>query len=250
MKQEVKSLFISDVHLGSVFCKADHLNILLSKYKCENLFILGDFFDGWKLKKGFYWTDEKTFVIRKILTMIKKDKTKVVYLTGNHDEFLRDFPIEAFGSVLVCDEYIYRSFDRKFLLLHGDRFDTLCNTFGILYWLGDRAYTLALHFNRITNIIGRKLGFRYYPISALLKRKVKGAVNFINNFEFAVSKYCKEKECSDVMVGHIHHAELNKDLDGVLYHNSGDFVESCTAIIERLDGRLELVKIQDNYNQL
>lgn len=244
MKKKVKSIFISDIHLGSVFCKAKQLNTFLSNYECENLFILGDFFDGWKLKKNFYWTDEKTFVLRKILSMIKNDKTKVVYLTGNHDEFLRDFPIDHFGSVLVCDEYVYESSGKRFLLLHGDVFDNLCNTFGILYKLGDSAYTVALHFNRITNYIGRKLGLKYYPISSLLKRNVKGAVNFINNFEFAVAKYCKEKNCSDIIVGHIHHAELNKELSGIKYHNTGDFVESCTAIIEKKDGQLELLKFR------
>jgi UDP-2,3-diacylglucosamine pyrophosphatase LpxH len=243
MRKEVKSIMVSDVHLGSVFSQAKHLNDFLSSYKCEYLFILGDFFDGWKLKKGFYWTDEKTFVIRRILSMIKKDGTKVIYLTGNHDEFLRDFPIETFGSIHVCDEYIYESFGRRILLLHGDLFDNLCNSIGLLYHVGDKLYTIALHINRITNYIRRKFGFKYYPISSILKRKVKGAVNFINNFEFAVAKYCKKKGCSDVIVGHIHHAELNKKLHGINYHNTGDFVESCTAIIETLDGELQLLKV-------
>jgi UDP-2,3-diacylglucosamine pyrophosphatase LpxH len=240
MKQKVKSIFLSDIHLGCRFCKAKELDKFLSKYETEYLFLIGDIFDGWKLKKNFYWSDDMTFVIRRILTMIKKNGTKVIYITGNHDEFLRDFPIEEIGSIYFCDEYVYEYSGRKILITHGDLFDNLCNKYGFLYHIGDRLYTAALHFNKITNTIRRKLGLKYFPISSLLKKKVKGAVNFINNFEFAASKYAKEKGCQEIMVGHIHHPQLNKEIDGVLYHNTGDFVESCSAIVQKKD-ELELL---------
>lgn len=240
MPKKIKAIFISDVHLGSRFSKAKELDKFLSKYEPETLFLIGDIFDGWKFKRNFYWSDDMTFVVRRVLNMVKKFGTKVVYITGNHDEFLRDFPIEEIGSILVCDEYIYEYDNKKILITHGDVFDNLCNKYGFIYHLGDRLYTIALHFNKFTNYIRRKIGLKYYPISAILKRKVKGAVNFINNFEFAASKYAKDKGCQEIMVGHIHHPELNKEMDGVIYHNTGDFVESCSAIIQEKD-KLELV---------
>lgn len=240
MKSKIKSIFVSDIHLGSKFSQVKKLNQILEFYDFENIFLIGDIFDGWKMKKTFFWDESKNIFIQKILNY-SKNKVNVVYLTGNHDEFLRKYNINQIGNILVCDEYIYKIHGRKILILHGDFFDNLCNTFGLLYYLGDSLYTVALHFNKFTNFIRKKLGFRYYPISSLLKRKVKMAIKAIDNFEYAASQYCKEKKCSDIIIGHIHHPEIYKDIDGIKYHNTGDFVESCSFIIEKYNGELELI---------
>lgn len=241
-KNIVKSIFVSDVHLGSKYSKSADLRHFLDNYHAENLFLVGDIIDGWRLRKKFYWDNDASFLIRKIIGMMKKHDTNVYYISGNHDEFLRNFDLENMGNIHVCTEMVYKSLSGKNILInHGDFFDTICNKITLLYSLGNKAYSVALHLNFILNKIRLKLGFRYWAFSCYMKKRVKHAVNFINGFEHAICKYAKQKECDAVIAGHIHDPCI-RNIDGVEYYNCGDWMENCTAIIENLDGTIELYR--------
>jgi UDP-2,3-diacylglucosamine pyrophosphatase LpxH len=230
--EQITSLFLSDLHLGSKYCKIEKINQILKKYRPENLFLIGDIFDGYKLKNKFRWCNEYNFLIRKILGYIKKYDTKVIYVTGNHDSFLRQFTDENFGNILICDEYIHTVGDKKFLITHGDHFDTICNKIPVLFTCGDWAYSFVLWLNHWINIVRGWTGYGYYPISKLIKKQVKSAVNYMNNFEHVLAEYTKKKQCGGVICGHIHNPE-QKIISGISYHNTGDFVENCSYIIEQ-----------------
>jgi UDP-2,3-diacylglucosamine pyrophosphatase LpxH len=230
---EIESLFLSDLHIGSKYCKIDKILETLKKYRPKHLFLIGDIFDGYRLKNKFYWSNDYNNFIRKILGLIKKNGTKVIYVTGNHDSFLRHFTDCNFGDILICDEYkINIGEDKQILVTHGDNFDTICNKMPFLFYFGDKAYSLILMINHWINIFRDKTGFGYYPISKYLKNKVKTAVNYINNFETVLAEYAKQKECTGVICGHIHNPEIKKigDID---YYNTGDFIENCSYIIQK-----------------
>ena len=236
----IRSLFISDVHLGTSESKAAEANHFLRHVHCEKLILNGDIIDGWKLKRSFYWTDTSSFVVRRILGMLKRG-TRIVYVTGNHDEFLRTFSPQTFGHMELVDMCVHETADgRRLLVIHGDFFDHLTKHAAWVYHLGDRAYTLALHLNKWMNIARRSLGYPYWSFSSLLKSKVKRAVNFINDFEHFVARYTKRKGCTGVICGHIHVPVIRR-IDGIDYFNCGDWMEHCTALVEHLDGRIELV---------
>jgi len=238
-REKVRSIFISDVHLGCKYCKAEALLAFLRNTDTETLYLVGDIVDGWKMQKGVYWTDTYSFIVRRIIGMIK-DGTKVVYVAGNHDEFLRGFLPNAFGHVELVDEFIHETVDgKKLLIIHGDIFDQLTIRFSWLYHLGDTAYSVAMWINEKINIVRRTLGFKYYSFSMLLKQNVKQAVSFINNFERFIVKHTKENNCQGVICGHIHVPAV-KQLDDIEYYNCGDWVESCSVLLEHLDGRMEL----------
>lgn len=236
----VRSLFLSDLHLGCRFSRVDELFAFLGRVEPDRLYLVGDIVDGWKMKRSFFWSDSSSFVVRRILGMLKRG-TKVFYTTGNHDEFLRSFSPQTLGGVELADMFIHETVDgRHLLVIHGDFFDHLTKHAAWVYHLGDRAYTAALHLNKWMNLARRSLGYPYWSLSSLLKTRVKHAVNFINDFELFVARYTKKKNCSGVICGHIHVPIIRK-IDGIDYYNCGDWMEHCTALVEHLDGRIELV---------
>ncbi len=236
----VRSLFLSDLHLGCRFSRAEELFQFLGRVEPDRLYLVGDIIDGWKLKRSFYWNDTSSFVVRRMLGMLKRG-TRIFYATGNHDEFLRPFAPQTLGGVELADMFIHDTIDgRRLLVIHGDFFDHLTKHAAWVYHLGDRAYTAALHLNKWMNLARRSLGYPYWSFSSLLKTKVKRAVNFINDFEHFVARYTKKKDCAGVVCGHIHVPAI-RQIDGVDYYNCGDWMEHCTALVEHVDGRFELV---------
>jgi UDP-2,3-diacylglucosamine pyrophosphatase LpxH len=245
-----RSLWISDVHLGTEFCKAEYLELFLKNYHCDTLYLVGDIIDAWSLKSRFYWPQSHTNVVRKILTKSKRG-TKVVYVTGNHDEFLRkfvDFELNI-GNISVVNEVIHETADgRKLLITHGDLFDIVTRYHKWIAVAGDRGYDYLLVLNRHMNKLRQRLGMPYWSLSAFVKHKVKLAVNFISEFEDALAYECRKRELDGVVCGHIHHAEV-RDIDGVTYYNCGDWVESCTALGEREDGSIEIIHWADHIGR-
>lgn len=236
----VRSLFLSDLHLGCRFSRAEELFQFLGRVEPDRLYLVGDIIDGWKLKRSFSWNDTSSFVVRRMLGMLKRG-TRIFYATGNHNEFLRPFAPQMLGGVELADMFIHETIDgRRLLVIHGDFFDHLTKHAAWVYHLGDRAYTAALHLNKWMNLARRSLGYPYWSFSSLLKTKVKRAVNFINDFEHFVARYTKKKDCAGVVCGHIHVPAI-RQIDGVDYYNCGDWMEHCTALVEHIDGRIELV---------
>jgi UDP-2,3-diacylglucosamine pyrophosphatase LpxH len=244
MTKKVRSLFISDVHLGCRYSKAEELRSFLKGYEAEYLYLVGDIVDGWKLKKNFYWEDSYSFFLRKVLSMVKHG-TKVYYAIGNHDEFLKHFAPHRFGNIALGDQFVHQTADgRRLLVIHGDYFDHLTKHFNWIYHLGDHAYSLALFVNRWMNAARRALGLSYWSFSAMLKGKVKKAVNYVNSFESFVARYTLQRGCTGVICGHIHWPAI-KDIEGVQYYNCGDWIENCTALVELESGEIELVHWSD-----
>lgn len=238
-----KSIFISDIHLGTKDCKADLLLDFLSHNECENLYLVGDIIDGWKVQKNkLKWKDSHTRVIRKVLGFSKKG-TKITYVAGNHDEFLRlliPYNVE-FGNITFVNQCTHNGIDgNKYLVTHGDFFDGVVRLHKWISFLGDSAYDMVLSFNSKLNWFRHKLGFGYWSLSKFLKIKVKRAVDFIFKFEHTLSEYCKKRNFDGVICGHIHCAEI-KTINDVIYMNDGDWVESCTALVENFDGRWEII---------
>jgi len=239
----VRSLFISDVHLGCGFSRSEQLLDFLGRIEPDQLYLVGDIIDGWKLKRNFIWNDTSSFVIRRILGMLKRG-TRVFYATGNHDEFLREFSPHTFGHMELADQFIHETATgHRLLVIHGDCFDHLTKHAPWVYHLGDRAYTVALHLNAWMNLARRSLGYPYWSFSSMLKSRVKGAVNFINDFEHFVARFTRQQGCSGVVCGHIHVPAV-RQIDGIDYYNCGDWVEHCSAVVEHVDGRIELVGME------
>ena len=242
-RQDIKSLFISDCHLGFKHSKAELLLQLLKQYNPENLFLVGDIIDGWELSRKSYWENTYSFIIRRIIGMIKRG-TRVVYITGNHDEFLRKYVPNNFGNIELVNECVYESASgHKMLIIHGDIFDQRTAKLGFIYHLGSRAYSYAIWFNNLYNRYCKRFGLKNCHVSKVLKRNTKKVVNFINNFEDFMVEYTLERGCDSIVCGHIHHPEI-KQVGQVTYYNCGDWVESCSAIVEHLDGKMELVELE------
>lgn len=239
-----RSIWISDVHLGTRGCNAEMLLDFLRRTESEYLYLVGDIVDLWRLKKTWYWRQAHNDVIQKLLRKARKG-TRVIYIPGNHDEHFRDFARHRFGRVVVLKEAFHTTADgRRFLVIHGDRFDGVVKYARWLAILGDSAYTGALRINTGFNWVRRKLGFSYWSLSAYLKHKVKNAVEFISNYEHAVVAEARHRKADGVICGHIHTAEI-RTIDGIIYCNDGDWVESCTALVEHDDGRLEILRWAD-----
>lgn len=236
-----RTVWISDTHLGTRGCKADFLLDFLRHTECETLYLVGDIIDGWRLKKSWYWTETQNEVVREILKKTRNG-CQVIYVPGNHDEVLRDYTNLFFGGVLVKEEAIHQGADgRRYLIIHGDKFDSVVKYAKWLAHLGDWAYTVLLSTNNHFNTVRRWLNLPYWSLSAFLKQKVKNAVEFISHFEEAVAHEARSRGVDGVVCGHIHHAEM-REIDGILYCNDGDWVESCTALVERASGKLEIVR--------
>ena len=240
--QRYRSIFISDLHLGTKDCRSDFLADFLKQTTSEHLFLVGDIVDGWRLRKSWYWDASHDEVIRMILKKARSG-TDVTYIPGNHDEMFRAWlpmGLEVAGVKLRQDAEHTTADGRRLLIMHGDEFDSVVRYAKFLALLGDQAYTAALAANRYFNAIRRRLGQPYWSLSAWLKRRVKEAVKAIDRFETALATEARRRGFDGVVCGHIHHAEM-RDVNGVLYLNDGDWVESCTALVEHFDGRLELI---------
>jgi UDP-2,3-diacylglucosamine pyrophosphatase LpxH len=236
-----RSVFISDVHLGTRGCQAELLLDFIRSMECEQLYLIGDIIDGWKLKGGWHWPQSHNDVVQKVLRMARKG-TAVIYVPGNHDEVARDYCGVHFGGVVIARDAIHTTLDgRTFLVTHGDEFDGVVQHAKWLAFLGDWSYRTILMLNTLFNLARRKMGFGYWSLSAFLKGKVKNALQFIENFEGAVADEARRRGVDGVICGHIHKAEM-RDIDGITYINDGDWVESCTALVEHMDGRLELLE--------
>ncbi len=238
-----RTIWISDVHLGTPGCKADHLVNFLKHHTCDQLYLVGDIIDGWKLKSGWYWPQEHTNVVRKILTKAKRN-TKVLYVTGNHDEFLRkfvDYRLEI-GNLRLVNEAVHETADgRRLLVIHGDMFDVITRYHRWIALAGDALYEGTMRFNYWFNRGRAMLGMRYWSLSAFAKQHVKTAVNIVSTFEDSLAHECCRRGFDGVVCGHIHHAEM-RDIGGVAYYNCGDWVESCTALAEDMNGRMHIVR--------
>ncbi len=246
-----KSIFISDVHLGTRDSKAETLSHFLKDSSCDTLYLVGDIIDGWRIQQNKWrWKQSHTNVVRRILGYAKKG-TRVVFVVGNHDEFLRPLiPYGiGFGRVEICNQCEHIGIDGKhYLVTHGDLFDGITRLAPWLAFLGDKAYDLILNLNNKFNWIRRKFGFGYWSLSRFLKLRVKKAVDFIFQFERNMALYCKKRGFDGVICGHIHHPEI-KIVNGVIYMNDGDWVESCSALVEHHDGTWEiLICSEENYN--
>lgn len=236
-----RTVFISDTHLGLRAAKSEYLLDFLRHVECDTLYLVGDIIDGWKLKAGgWHWPATNNDIIR-LVTKKATQGTRVVYVPGNHDEALREHLDVEIAGVSVMGEAVHQTADgRRFLVLHGDEFDGVVMHNKWLAHLGSWAYDVLLWLNRWFNLARRKLGFGYWSLSAYLKNQVKEAVKYIGNFEEAVVKAAREREVQGVICGHIHHAVIS-DFDGLVYANCGDWVESCTALAEDAEGRLQLI---------
>ncbi len=235
-----RSVFISDIHLGTRGCQAEILLDFLKTMNCEQLFLVGDIVDGWRMKRGWHWPQSHNDVVQKLLRHARKGVV-VTYVPGNHDDKIRDFCGVHFGGVVVAREAIHEAADgRRYLVLHGDEFDAVVRLAPWLARTGDLAYRAAIRLNTVFNRLRRRLGLPYWSLSAFLKIRVKNALQFIDNYEMAVAAEARRRGVDGIICGHIHKAEM-REIFGVTYMNDGDWVESCTALVEHYDGRFEIL---------
>lgn len=241
--KKVRTLFISDIHLGTTKSKAGKLLKLLKEYDYDNLIIIGDFIDLTSMKRKFYWKTDHSNVIHKILKSSKNGKN-VVYILGNHDMYLRDLIKEGnikLGDILICDDYIYETIKgEKIYITHGDIFDGFIRLHPFIYVMGDMAYELSFKINDVYNWFRKFFGLEYWSLSKYLKNRVKNVISFINDFKKLSLMKINEKGCDSIMIGHIHTPDIDK-IGDKNYYNTGDFCESCSFIYEDFDGNINLV---------
>jgi len=245
-----RTVWVSDVHLGTRGCNAEFLLEFLRAVECDHLFLVGDIIDLWSIESlGLHWPQSHNNVLRTILGKAKHD-TKVVFVPGNHDELLRDFIGHEFGNVRIERDCLHETADgKRLLIMHGDEFDAMVKGSRWLALLGSHAYDLLLRFNTVVNAFRRRVGYGYWSLAGFLKQKVKSAVSFISSFEQALVREARRRGADGVVCGHIHRAAIQR-IDGVLYLNDGDWVESCTALVETHDGTLMLVQWNDQQRIL
>ena len=242
MNKTYRTIWISDLHLGSTQCHSEMLLDFLKYNDSEKLYLVGDIIDFWALSKKMYWPREHNTVIQKILRKARHG-TQVIYVPGNHDENVREYDNYVFGDIVVKNSDIHETVDgKRFLIVHGDEYDTIAQCHKWLAKLGSEGYDLLISINRILRIVRRWIGFRSnFSLAAYVKFKVKNAVQFISDYEESIVSTLTDRDLDGVICGHIHHAEI-KEINGFMYVNTGDFVESCTAIAEHFDGSLELIR--------
>jgi UDP-2,3-diacylglucosamine pyrophosphatase LpxH len=239
-KRKYRTVWISDVHLGTRGCNAEMLVDFLRSIECQTLYLVGDIVDGWRLRKGWYWPDAHNEVVRRVLKMAHRG-TRVVFVAGNHDEMLRDYAGMSFGGVELVLEAVHTTADgRKLLVTHGDSFDAVVLYHRWLAFLGDAAYETMMRVNIVFNTARRRMKLPYWSLSAYLKKRVKNAVQFIGRFEEAVAHETIARGLDGVVCGHIHSAEI-REFGGITYYNDGDWVESCTALVEDAQGAMRIV---------
>lgn len=238
-----RAVFISDLHLGTPGCQAEALIDFLKHHSSEALYLVGDIIDGWQLRRRWYWPQSHNDVIQKLLRRARKG-CRVIYVPGNHDEFARHFLGHHFGGIEVLEEAVHHTADgRKLWVIHGDYFDAVVQCAKWLAYVGDNLYEFSLRLNRHLNSLRARMGLPYWSLSKYLKHRVKRALNFITAYEEAVATEACKRGLDGVVCGHIHRAEMRM-INGVLYCNDGDWVESCSALVEHHDGRLEIIEWQ------
>lgn len=244
---QYRTLFISDVHLGTRNCQAEMLVEFLREHDAETIYLVGDIVDFWRIKRGAIWPQAHNDVLQKLLRKVRKG-AKVIFIPGNHDEGLRDYCGTQFGGIRIEYDAVHETADnRRYLVTHGDQFDVVVRYARWLALLGDRGYHLAMLANLPLNFVRRRLGLGYWSLSAYLKHRVKSAVNFIGDFEKSLSDEAKRRNVEGVICGHIHHA-ASKYFGDVHYVNTGDWVESCTAIVETETGEFKLIRWAEEAN--
>ncbi len=238
---KVRSVFLSDIHLGTRACQAESLLDFLREYSSEQTFLIGDIIDFWAMSRSICWTPAQNTVVQKLLRRARHGE-RIVLVPGNHDEALRDYCGTVFGDIEVASELVHETVDgRRFLLIHGDVFDQVTRHHRWVAILGDKAYELLVRLNAQLSWVRRKLGIPgYWSLAGYAKRKVKTALNFIFDFEESAVHHARDRGLDGVICGHIHWATI-REIKGLTYINCGDWVDSCTAIVEHFDGRLELV---------
>ena len=240
MKHKYRSVFISDVHLGTKEVRNDCLLNFLNSIEADYIYLVGDIVDFWKLKKNWHWPEINNEIVQRLLEKVKKG-TRVTYIPGNHDERLRDYIGSNLNDVIIRQDAIHVTRDnKKLLLIHGDEFDSVVMTNKWLVHFGDWLYDNIVILNRYYNYVRRKLGFPYWSLSSFLKMRARKAVQYIDSFENAVIHEAKSRGVDGVICGHIHHPAM-KQVDGITYANTGDWVENCTAVVENKNGQLELL---------
>lgn len=239
---EYRAIFLSDIHLGTKDSQTEALLNFIRENESEYLFLVGDIIDGWALKRRWLWLQGHSDVIQKILRKARKG-TKVVYVIGNHDEFIRPFlPLDVGSYMKIVNSYDYVCLNgKKYLVTHGDLFDSITMTKKWLALLGDRGYQLLLRLNRPINFVRKRLGKRYWSLSQFVKENVKRSVMYIIDFENILSNHAKNMGYDGIICGHIHKPEI-REINGIQYINCGDWVESCSAVVETKDGRWEVLK--------
>lgn len=249
MPNRFRAIFISDLHLGTPGCQAESLIEFLKTHTSDYLYLVGDIIDGWQLRRKWYWPQAHNDVVQKLLRRARKG-CHIVFVPGNHDEFARAFIGHQFGGIEVVEDATHTTADGLTLwVTHGDYFDGVIQCAKWLAYLGDNMYEFTLKLNRHLNYWRARIGLPYWSLSAYLKSKVKLALNYVTDFEVAVANEAKRRGHKGVVCGHIHRAEI-RDINGTLYCNDGDWVESMTALVEHFDGRLELLRWEDIVNQL
>jgi len=249
VKTHYKTIVISDVHLGTKGSKAKEIARFLKQFTCENLILNGDIIDGWQLKKSGSWKRKHTRFFNRILKMIEQTNTKVYYLRGNHDDFLDQIlPLEI-GNLSIQTDMIYESNGKKYFVTHGDIFDSITTNLRWIAYVGDMGYTFLLWLNRILNHYRYRRGLPYFSLSQYVKNKVKSAVAYVNQYEEELAKMARSKNCDGIICGHIHKAE-NRTINGIEYLNSGDWVETLSALAEDHDGNWQLIYYNEvNFRQ-
>lgn len=241
---QFRTIWISDTHLGTAACQAGHLLEFLKHTESQYLYLVGDIIDGWALKRRWYWHQLHNDIVQKILRKARKG-TRVTFIAGNHDEAARQFLGLGFGGITIADEVIHvTAKGKRFLVLHGDQFDGVVQCAKWLAYVGDYLYELTLKLNRGFNWVRRKIGLPYWSLSQYLKHKIKNAVSYISAFEEAVAREARLRNLDGVVCGHIHRPEI-REIDGVLYCNDGDWVESLSALVETHDGELKIITWHD-----
>jgi UDP-2,3-diacylglucosamine pyrophosphatase LpxH len=244
-----RSIWISDFHLGTRGCQSELLLEFIKHTQSETLYLVGDIIDGWALKNTWYWPQSHNDVVQKILRKARNG-TKVFYLSGNHDEVMRGFAPVNFGGVSILNQVIHETVDKKkYLVVHGDQFDGIIQCAKWLALLGSITYDFLLYFNRYINFFRKKFGYEYWSLSNYLKFSVKNAVKFVSEYEKLVCNYARQFEVEGIICGHIHHANMQY-MNEIHYINDGDWVESCTALVEHFDGKLELINWTDKRKEL
>ena len=244
-----RSIWISDFHLVTRGCQSELLLEFIKHTQSEKLYLVGDIIDGWALKNTWYWPQSHNDVVQKILRKARHG-AEVFYISGNHDEVMRGFVPVNFGGVSILNQVIHETVDKKkYLVVHGDQFDGIIQCAKWLAMLGSITYDFLIYFNRYINFFRKKLGYEYWSLSNYLKFTVKNAVKFVSEYEKLVCNYAKQFKVEGIICGHIHHANM-QSMNGIHYINDGDWVESCTALVEHFDGKLELINWTEKRKEL
>ena len=249
MKTFYKTIVLSDIHLGIKASKAKEVINFLKHHKCETLILNGDIIDGWQLRKNGKWTKQHSNFFKYIISLSSKKKSKIVYIRGNHDDFLEEIMPLKIGNFSIHKSYIHFGVNKKYFVTHGDLFDSITSKLKWIAKLGDIGYTFLLWINRHFNAYREKKGLPYYSISKVIKAKVKSAVSFVSDYENELVKVAKYRKCDGIICGHIHQAAI-KNIEGIEYLNSGDWVESLTALVEDKEGNWKIIKYQEWLNSL